>query len=79
MLRRNGPVIKSVESVLRPGNFRDCCFLHIIWSGPVRCSDGPYALPCCQVTYITRRPASADRTARAANFRRDLEVTEDFN
>jgi len=28
---------------------------------------------------ITRRPASADRTARAANFRRDLEATQDFN
>ena len=27
----------------------------------------------------TRRPASADRTARVANFRRDLEATEDFN
>jgi len=27
----------------------------------------------------TRRPASADRTARAANFRRDLEATYDFN
>jgi len=27
----------------------------------------------------TRRPASADRTARAANFRRDLEATQDFN
>ena len=27
----------------------------------------------------TRRPASADRTARAANFRRDLEATEYFN
>ena len=25
--------------------------------------------------YATRRPASADRTARAANFRRDLEAT----
>jgi len=24
---------------------------------------------------VTRRPASADRTARAANFRRDLEAT----
>jgi len=24
---------------------------------------------------LTRRPASADRTARAANFRRDLEAT----
>ena len=26
-------------------------------------------------TGTTRRPASADRTARAANFRRDLEAT----
>jgi len=25
--------------------------------------------------YVTRRPASADRTVRAANFRRDLEAT----
>ena len=28
---------------------------------------------------ITGRPASADRTARAANFRRDLEATYFFN
>jgi len=27
------------------------------------------------VAIKTRRPASADRTARAANFRRDLEAT----
>jgi len=39
-----------------------CCYLHCTW--PV----GPYALN-------TRRPSSADRTARAANFRRDLEAT----
>ena len=28
-----------------------------------------------QLQIKTRRPASADRTARAANFRRDLEAT----
>ena len=27
------------------------------------------------ISQLTRRPASADRTARAANFRRDLEAT----
>jgi len=29
----------------------------------------------CYFKKITRRPASADRTARAANFRRDLQAT----
>ena len=29
----------------------------------------------CLITLQTRRPASAHRTARAANFRRDLEAT----
>jgi len=40
----------------------DCCITMKQWSSN-----------CCIIH--TRRPASADRTARAANFRRDLEAT----
>ena len=32
-------------------------------------------VPDVEIPFLTRRPASADRTARADNFRRDLEAT----
>jgi len=38
-----------------------------------------FASKVCIDNRKTRRPASADRTARAANFRRDLEAALDFN